>query len=56
MLIGISDAPVVLLFVSVLSGFGIGIPALPEVLDEIFALFVRLQMQESGTFFGSDDV
>jgi hypothetical protein len=40
MLVRVSDAPVVLFLVGVFGRIRIGIAPLPELLDELFALFV----------------
>ena len=47
MFVGISDAAVVLFFKSVLGRIGVGIAPLPELLDELLALFVRVRDGET---------
>src|SRR5208283_1184083 len=54
-LVGISDAPVVLFFKLVLVGVGRGIAALPEGLDELVALLVVRKLHEGGSFFVRDN-
>src|SRR5439155_23266248 len=56
MLVGISDAAVVLFFVFVLFGVGGGIAAQPELLDELVALFVVGELHEGRALFIGDDV
>src|SRR6267154_4008971 len=55
MLVGISDAPVVLFLVLVLFGIRRGIAALPESLNKIVAFFVVRQLLEGGPFLVGDD-
>ena len=56
MLVGVGDAAVVFFLEGVFGGIGIGIAALPELLDELLAFFVGLEMQEGVALFGGDDV
>ena len=56
MLVGIGDTAVVLFLVGIIDGIGIGIAALPELLDEVLALLIRLQSQESLAFGVCDDI
>ena len=55
-LVGVGDAPVVLVAGLVDHGVGSGVPAQPELLHELVALIVRLQLVEGGLLLGSDDV
>ena len=55
-LVGVSDAAVVLFLELVLDGIGRGIAAQPELLDELLALFVGLQPLEGLALFIGDDV
>src|SRR6516164_4475463 len=54
-LVRIGNAPVVLFLKFVFDGVGSGIPALPEGLDELVALFVIRELLEGGAFFVGDD-
>src|SRR5579864_9021447 len=56
MLVGICDATVMLFFKSVLWRIGIRIAPLPERLDELLALFIRLQMNERVPLLRRNDV
>ncbi len=47
MLIGISDAAIMLFFHRIIDRIRIGIAPLPELLDELLAFFVRLQCEKS---------
>ena len=55
-LVGVGDAPVVLIAGLVDHGVGSGIPSQPELLHKLVALIVRLQPVEGGFLLGSDDV
>ena len=55
-LVGVRDAAIVLFLELVLDRVRSGVAALPERLDELLALLVRLQLQESGALFIADDV
>ena len=54
--IGVRDATVVLFFEFVDGGIGIGIAALEDDFDELFAFFVGAESVEGGAFLRSDDV
>ena len=56
MFVGVGNSLVVLLAVLVLFGIGIRIAAAPEILDEVFTLFVRRQREESALLIFGDDV
>ena len=56
MLVGIGDAAVVLFLIGIIDRIGIGIAALPELLDEVLAFLVRLQPQESLALGVRDDI
>src|SRR5246127_3275347 len=55
-LVGVSDALVVLFLIFVLFGVGRRIAALPEGFDEVVALFVVGELLEGGALFVGDDV
>src|SRR5262249_43961950 len=55
-LVGVSDAPVVLLFEFVFPCTGCRVAAQPELLDEMLALFVGLEAEECFLLCISDDV
>ena len=56
MLVGVGDAAVVLFLEFVLFGVGRGIAPQPELLDELLAFFVGIELLESLAFFVGDDV
>ena len=56
MLVGVGDAAVVLFLEFVFYGVGRGIAAQPELLDELLALFVGVQLLEGCALFVGDDV
>src|ERR1700690_1295418 len=56
MLVGVGDPSIILFFEGILSRIGVWIAPLPELLDELFALFVGLKMDESAAFFRGNDV
>ena len=56
MLVGIGDAAVVFFFIGIIHRIGIGIAALPELLDEVLAFLVGLQLQESFALGVRDDI
>src|ERR1022692_1736762 len=56
MVVGVSDAPVVLFLELVLFGVRSGVAPQPELLDELFALFVRGEAMEGGLLLIGDDV
>src|SRR5579859_5098083 len=56
MLIGIGNAAIVLFFEVVFRKIGIAAAPLPELLDELLALFIGVQLQESLTFFRGNNV
>ncbi len=56
MLVGVGDAAVVLFLGRVFGRIGFGIADVPEMLDELVALFVGGETKEGGFFFGRDDV
>ena len=56
MLIGIRNPAIMLFFESIFGSIGIRIPALPELLNELLALLVGLEVHESATFLGGNDV
>src|SRR4029077_9313897 len=55
-LIGISDAAVVLFLEIVVRQVGIAAAPQPKLFNELLALFVRLQLQKSGPLFRRDNV
>ena len=55
-LVGVGDAAVVLFLELVLGGVRRGVAAQPELLDELLALFVRLQALEGVPLLVGDDV
>ena len=56
MFVGVGDAAVVLFFKIVLRQVRIAAAAQPELLDELFALFVGIQLQEGIAFIRRNDV
>src|SRR5260370_39633352 len=56
MLIGVRDAAVVLFFEIVVGKIGIAAAAEPKLFNELLALFVSIQLQESLALFGRNDV
>src|SRR5260370_37473507 len=56
MLIGIRDAAIVFFFKVIVGQVGIVASTQPELLDELLALFVRFQLQESLTLFVRNNV
>src|SRR5581483_315707 len=56
MLVGIRDAAIVLFFKLVLFGVGGWIAAQPELLDEVLAFFIGVQVRKSFAFLVGDDV
>src|SRR5260370_28029835 len=56
MLVGIGDTAVVLFFEIIVRKIRIAAAAQPELLDELLALFVGFQLQESLALFGRDYV
>ena len=56
MLIGVSDPAIVFFFERVLRRIRIRVAPQPELLDELFALFVGLQSQERTALFRRNDV
>src|SRR6202162_1984111 len=55
-LVGISDAAVVLFLEFILDGVGSGVAAQPELLDELLALLVGAELEEGLPLFVGDDV
>src|SRR5882762_3067406 len=55
-LIGISDATVVFLFEIVVGKIGIIATAKPKLLNELLALFIGVELQESAPLLGRNDV
>ena len=56
MLVGIGDAAIVLFFKIVVGQIRIRAAAQPELLDELFALFVGRELQEGLTLFRRNNV
>ncbi len=56
MLVGIGDAAVVFFLIGIIDRIGIGIAALPELLDEVLAFLVGLQLQEGLALGVRDDI
>src|SRR2546426_12279523 len=56
MLVRVSNPSVVLFLKLVFGAAGVGIAPLPELLDELFALFVRTQLLERTPLLVSDDI
>ena len=56
MLVGVGDAAVVLFLELVFDGVRRGVAAQPELLDELLALVVGLQVLEGGPLLVGDDV
>src|SRR2546426_668522 len=56
MLVRVSNPSVVLFLKLVFGAAGVGIAPLPELLDELFALFVRTQLPERAPLLVSDDI
>ena len=56
MFVGVGDAAIVLFFKIVFRQIGIRAAAQPELLDELFALFVGGQLQEGLPLFGRNNV
>ncbi len=56
MFVGVGDSAVMLFFKIVLRKVGIAAAAQPKLLNELFAFFVGVQLQESVTFVGRDDI
>ena len=55
-LVGVCDAAIMLFLELIFDRVRSGVAALPEGLNELLALFVRLQLQERGALFIADDV
>jgi len=54
--VGVGDTAIVFFFEFVDGGVGIGIAAVENYFDELFALFVATEAVEGGAFFWPDDV
>jgi hypothetical protein len=49
-------AAIVLLLKGIVGGIGVGVSALPKLLDKLLALFVSCEMKECATLFRGYDV
>ncbi len=56
MLVGVCDAAVVLFLVRIFAKVGIRISHLPEMLDELLALFIGSEFQKGSALVRCDDV
>ena len=56
MLVRVGDPSVVFFLKLVFGAAGVGISPLPELFDELFALFVRTQLLERAPLLGGDDI
>src|SRR3981189_421542 len=56
MLVGVGNAAVVLFFEIILRQIGVAAAPEPELLDELLALFVGIQLEESVALFRRDDI
>jgi len=56
MLVGVGYPAVMLFLGGIIGRIGIGVAPLPELLDKLFALFVRLQLHKGTALFIRDDI
>ena len=56
MLVGVSNAAVVLFFEIIFRQIGVTAAPEPELFDELLALFVRIQLKESVALIRRDDI